>query len=56
MGWKKNYIWLHQIFVVALRIFSCGIWDLVPRPVIEPEPPTLGACSLSHWTTREVPE
>ena len=32
----KNYIWLLQIFVVALGIFSCGIWDLAPRPVIEP--------------------
>ena len=33
------YIWLHQIlavaqgssfFVVVCRIFSCGMWDLVP--------------------------
>ena len=30
--------------------------DLVPRPGIEPGPPTLGAWSLTHWTTREVPE
>ena len=43
---KKDHIWLHQIFVVALRVFSCGIWDLVPRPVIEPQPPALGARSL----------
>ena len=29
--------------------------DLVPWPRIEPGPPALGAWSLSHWTTREVP-
>ena len=32
------------------RIFSCGMWDLVPRPGIEPRPPALGAQSLSDWT------
>ena len=32
---------------------ACGI--LVPRPGIEPVPPALGAQSLNHWTTREVP-
>ena len=34
--------------------FSCGMWDLVPGPGIEPGHPALGACSLSHWITREV--
>ena len=29
---------------------SCGMWDLVSQPGIEPGPP------LSHWTTREVPQ
>ena len=29
--------------------------DLVPWPWIEPGPPALGAWSLNHWTTREVP-
>ena len=29
--------------------------DLVPWLGIEPNPPVLGAWSLSHWTTREVP-
>ena len=33
---------------------SCGIWDLVPWPGIEPEPPALGVWHLNHWTTREV--
>ena len=28
---------------------------LVPWPGIEPMPPALGAWSLNHWTTREVP-
>ena len=39
------------------RIFDlhCRLRDLVPWPGIEPEAPGLGAQSLSHWTTREVP-
>ena len=32
------------------------MWDLVPRPGIEPSSPALGAPSLSHWTTKEVPK
>ena len=35
---------------------SCGMWDLVPWPGIEPGPPALGAQSLSHWTTRDIPQ
>ena len=35
--------------------FRCGMWDLVPRPGIEPGPPAFRAWSLSHWPTREVP-
>ena len=31
------------------------MWDPVPRAGIESRPPALGAWSLSHWTTREVP-
>ena len=34
---------------------SCGMWDLVPWPGIEPGPPALGLWSLSHYTTREIP-
>ena len=30
------------------------MWDLVPRPGMEPGPPSLGGRSLSHWTTKEV--
>ena len=34
---------------------SCSTQNLVLRPGIEPRSPALGAQSLSHWTTREVP-
>ena len=34
---------------------SCGIWDPVPQPGMEPEPLALGAQSPRHWTTKEVP-
>ena len=43
------------IFVSVCRIFSCGMWDLVPRPGIHPGPPALGVRSLSRWTRSEVP-
>ena len=48
-------IWLHRVLVVArgiatCRIFSCGTralscgrWDLVPGPGIEPRPPAIGS-------------
>ena len=56
------FIWLHWVLVVTCRILSCGTrtlscskWDLVPWPGIELRPPGLGARSLSHWITREVP-
>ena len=39
----------------SMQTFSCGTWDLVPWPGIEPRLPALGVQSLSHWTTREVP-
>ena len=59
----------HRMFVVACGTFSCGtqtlscgllvaacMWDLVPWPGIKPWAPALGARSLTHWTTREVPQ
>ena len=47
----------HGILVAAygLLVAAC-MQDLVPRPGIEPGPPALGAQSLTHWTTREVPQ
>ena len=38
-----------------MQTLSCSIQDLVSQPGIKPGPPALGAWSLTHWTTREVP-
>ena len=43
-----------HIYLAALGL-SCSMQDLVPRPGIEPGPSALGAWSIGHWTTREVP-
>ena len=63
VSWFYLFIWLHWVLVVAWGIFSYGLWtlssgmwDLVPRPWIQPDLPALGTQSLSHWTTREVPQ
>ena len=45
---------MQSLSVVTCGIFSCGMWDLIPWPVIESGPPALRG-SLSHWVTREVP-
>ena len=42
-------------FSLACKIFSCSLWDIVLQPGMEPRPHGLGAWSLNHWTTREVP-
>ena len=34
---------------------SCGMWDLVPGPGIEPRPPAFRVWSLSHWTNQGSP-
>ena len=47
------FIWPHQILVAAWNLFGFDMWGLVPWPGIEPEPPALGAQSLSHWTSRK---
>ena len=31
----------------------CGLWDLVPRPGIEPGALAVRAQSPNHWTTKE---
>ena len=49
------FLWLCWVLVAACKIFSCGMWDPVPRPGTEPGPPALRLQSPSHWTTREVP-
>ena len=53
------FIWLcwaaHRLLSCSTRALSCSMQDLVPRAGVEPGPPALGAWSLNHWTTREVP-
>ena len=46
--------WDLQLWHADFLVAAC-IWDLVSWPGIEPGPPALGACNLTHWTTREVP-
>ena len=41
------------LFIYWLHCAACKI--LVPRPGIEPVLPALGAWSLNHWTTRDIP-
>ena len=48
-------IWLCQVLVVACKMCSCGMWDLVSCPGIKPRLPALGGQSLSPWTTGEIP-
>ena len=51
-------IWVFVLFCFSVAvhgIVTCGMCDLVPRPGMEPRTPALGAQSLSHSTTREVP-
>ena len=47
---KKNIIYLF-----GAPGLSCGMWDLVSWPWMEPGLPVLGAWVLSHGTTTEVP-
>ena len=50
-----NILFIYLFIYLAAPGLSCGTWDPVPRPGIEPRPPALGERSPSHWTTREVP-
>ena len=58
---KKNiyiyiyiYVCIYYIYVALPHLrFATG--DLIPQPRINPGFPSLGAWSLSHWSTREVP-
>ena len=52
---RLSHFYLHQVLVAACELFSCNTWDLAPQPRIKPGPPELGAQSLSHLTTGEVP-
>ena len=41
-----------QLFFLAA---PHGMWDLSFPTRIKPVPPAVGAWSLNHWTTRELP-
>ena len=49
-----NFYYLFMWLCWVLGV-SCIMRDLVPRPGIELWAPALGAQSLSHWTSREIP-
>ena len=46
---------MQDLSVVACKLFTSCMWDLVCWPGIELWSPALGVWSLCHWTTREVP-
>ena len=57
----RCYSFVLEICLSLFCLFVC-FWPrhvaygiLVPRPGIETVPPVLGAWSLNHWNTREVP-
>ena len=50
------FFWLHQALVVAHRIVVAAREICFPDQGSNHRPPTSGAQSLSHWTTREVPK
>ena len=52
-GEESKLSFLKIIYLVVPGL-SCGMWDIVPLPGIEPTPPALGWQSLSYSTTREV--
>ena len=49
------YSFLKNFIYLAALGLSCSMWGLVPWPGFKPWLSALGAQSLSHWTTREVP-
>ena len=60
------YFYFYLLIYLTEPSLSCGTRDLrsslwhvesitVPWPGMEPRPSALGARSLTHWTTREVP-
>lgn len=47
-----------NIFIPLFIVLAapCGMWDLSPRPKIEPVPPAVKVQSLNPWTAREIPQ
>ena len=60
---KYLFTWLRRVLVAACGLLSCGMQTLTCGMRVgsssltrdEPRLPALGAQSLNHWTTREVP-
>ena len=53
---KKDDLFIPSFhFVFNLLAVPHGMWDLIPRPGIEPVLPVLAVWPLNHWTTRDVP-
>ena len=53
---NKYFIYLAALGLsFGIPILSWGMWDLVPWLGIEPRSPALGAWTLNHWTSEEVP-
>ena len=50
-----SFFFLNVYIDLAVPGLNCCMWDLVSWPGIKPWSPVLGAWSLSHWATREVP-
>ena len=50
-----KYIWLHWVLFAAFQNLVEAWGILVPWPGTEPRPLALGARSLSHWITMEIP-
>ena len=49
-------LWLTTVlFLFFFLPYHLAYGILVPQPGIEPMPPDLGAQSLNHWTTKEIP-
>ena len=46
---------MQDLFSCSMQTLNCSMWDLVPWPGIKPRLPALGAQTLSHWSTRDVP-
>ena len=48
----KHFIFIYlavPVLSCSMWTLTCGMWDLVLWPGIEPKPPALGDWSLSHW-------
>ena len=56
-GWRMRGILKNVYLFIYLVVLGLiwGMWDLVPRPGIEPGPSALGAQSFSYWITSDVP-